>query len=162
MSKKTPTSESRRKFINKVVAGAGAVSLASFTAPIQTLANEVSGSATGCPVVHFEVGCKDLEKTTAFYTELFGWSKTSVPYASMLNTNVPGAISGQITSLGHEPYQYVTFYIQVENITETLSKVEKAGGTKLVGPIPLPDKSQFAWFKDPEGNMVALVTKAPK
>ena len=162
MKEQPPTSNSRRKFIHKMAASAGALSLASLTAPLQTMANEASGSATGCPVVHFELGCKDLEKTTAFYTGLFGWTKTSVPYASMLNTNVPGAISGQITSLGHEPYQYVTFYIQVENITETLSQVEKAGGTKIVGPIPLPDKSQFAWFKDPEGNMVALITKAPK
>jgi uncharacterized protein len=162
MKKQNSPSNSRRKFITKIATGAGAVGLASFVAPLQSIANQSSESAGGCPVVHFEVGCKDLEKTTAFYTDLFGWSKTSVPYASMLNTNVPGAISGQITSLGHEPHQYVTFYIQVENITETLSKVEKAGGTKLVGPIPLPDKSQFAWFKDPEGNMVALITKAPK
>lgn len=162
MKKQTTESNSRRKFINKMAASAGAVGLASFTAPLQCLAGQASNTAGGCPVVHFEVGCKDLEKTTAFYTGLFGWSKTSVPYASMLDTNASGAISGQITSLGHEPHQYVTFYIQVENMDETLGKIEKAGGTKVVGPIPLPDKSQFAWFKDPEGNMVALITKAPK
>lgn len=162
MAKKDTKTSSRRKFINRLATSAGVASLASFVAPIEGLAAESSSHSTGCPVVHFEVGCKDLEKTTAFYTGLFGWSKTSVPYASMLETNSPGAITGQITSLGHEPHQYVTFYIQVENITEILSKIEAAGGKKIVGPIPLPDKSQFAWFKDPEGNMVALVTKPGK
>jgi len=27
----------------------------------------------GMPVVHFEIGCKDKEKTSAFYAGLFGW-----------------------------------------------------------------------------------------
>jgi predicted enzyme related to lactoylglutathione lyase len=77
----------------------------------------------------------------------------------MLNTNSKEGIQGQITSLGHEPHQYVTFYIQVDDINATLKKIEEAGGKKIVGPVPLPNKTQFAWFKDPEGNMVALVTK---
>lgn len=162
METKDNSTNSRRKFINKVAKTAGVASLASFVAPIEGFSAESASSGAGCPVVHFEVGCKDLEKTTAFYTGLFGWSKTSVPYASMLETNSSGAITGQITSLGHEPHQYITFYIQVENINETLSKIEAAGGKKIIGPIPLPDKSQFAWFKDPEGNMVALVTKPGK
>jgi len=114
---------------------------------------------TGNPVVHFEIGCKDLAATTAFYTGLFGWSPTSVPMASLLNTNSSEGIQGHITSLGHEPHKYVTFYIQVADINEHLQKIESAGGKKLVGPVTLPDNKQFAWFSDPEGNMVGLVTK---
>jgi uncharacterized protein len=117
-------------------------------------------SSTGNPVVHFEIGCKDLAKTTAFYTELFGWSPISIPMASLLNTNATDGIQGHITSLGHEPHNYITFYIQVDDINGYLAKIESAGGKKLVGPVTLPDKRQFAWFKDPEGNMVALITKA--
>ncbi|NII23582.1 VOC family protein [Pseudoflavitalea sp. X16] len=111
------------------------------------------------PVVHFEIGCKDLAKTTAFYTELFGWTPTGIPMASLLNTNATEGIQGHITSLGHEPHHYTTFYIQVEDINHHLQKIAAAGGTKLVGPVTLPDGKQFAWFKDPEGNMVGLVTK---
>lgn len=111
------------------------------------------------PVVHFEIGCKDLEKTTAFYTGLFGWAPTTVPMASLLNTGSTEGIQGHITSLGHEPHNYVTFYIQVEDIKGSLAAIEQAGGKKLIGPVPLPDGKQFAWFKDPEGNMVGLITK---
>ena len=116
-------------------------------------------TSIGNPVVHFEIGCKDLVKTTAFYSSLFGWTPTAIPMASMLATNSPEGIQGHITSLGHEPNNYVTFYIQVDDINDSLAKIEAAGGKKIVGPVTLPDKRQFAWFSDPEGNMVALITK---
>ena len=119
----------------------------------------MNASAAGNPVVHFELGCKDLKKTTAFYTSLFGWTPTGIPQASLLQTNAAEGIQGHITSLGHEPHNYVTFYIQVEDINDHLSRIEQAGGMKLIGPVTLPDGKQFAWFKDPEGNMVGLVTK---
>ncbi|MBS1567164.1 MAG: VOC family protein [Bacteroidetes bacterium] len=117
-------------------------------------------NATIHPVVHFELGCKDLAATTAFYTGLFGWSPVSVPMASLINTNSTEGIQGHITSLGHEPHNYVMFYIQVEDILASLDAIAAAGGKKLVGPVTLPDGKQFAWFKDPEGNMVGLTTKS--
>jgi predicted enzyme related to lactoylglutathione lyase len=115
--------------------------------------------STTHPVVHFEIGCKDLAATTTFYAELFGWTPTGIPMASLLNTNTTEGIQGHITSLGHEPHNYSIFYIQVDDINGHLGKIEAAGGKKLVGPVTLPDGKQFAWFKDPEGNMVGLVTK---
>lgn len=116
-------------------------------------------TTTGNPVVHFEIGCKDLERTTAFYTGLFGWSPTPIPQGSILDTNTAEGIPGHITALGHEPHQYVTFYIQVADIKDSLAKIEAAGGKKLVGPVTLPNNKQFAWFTDLEGNMVGLVTE---
>lgn len=115
--------------------------------------------ANGNPVVHFEIGCKDLEGTTTFYTRLFGWAATSVPFAALLNTNSDKGVQGHITALGHEPHQYITFYIEVDEIPPVLEKIEAAGGKKILGPFPLPDGKQFAWFSDPGGNTVGLVTK---
>jgi predicted enzyme related to lactoylglutathione lyase len=112
------------------------------------------------PVVHFEIGCKDLAKTTEFYTSLFGWSPTGAEMASYINTNSTEGIQGHITSLGHEPYNYVTVYIQVDDIAAYLTKIQKAGGQKIVGPISIPGGQQFAWFKDLDGNVLGLITKA--
>lgn len=113
----------------------------------------------GNPVVHFEIGCKDLPATTAFYTKIFNWTAISVPSASMLDTHSNKGVGGHITSLGHEPHQYVTFYIEVDDIAATLTQIAEAGGKKVVGPVPLPDGKKFAWFSDPGGNMVGLITK---
>jgi uncharacterized protein len=63
------------------------------------------------------------------------------------------------TSLGHEPHQYTTFYVEVASIVATLEAVERLGGKKIVGPVPLPT-GQFAWFADPEGNTIGLWQKA--
>ena len=40
----------------------------------------------GLPVVHFEIGCKDSEKTTQFYSELFGWGIEQMGPAGMITT----------------------------------------------------------------------------
>src|ERR1051325_1107253 len=111
----------------------------------------------GNPVVHFEIGCKDLPGTTDFYTKIFGWTASPIPSASILDTHSTKGIPGHIPSLGHEPHQYVTVYIEVDDIPETLTRIEAAGGKKLLGPIPLPDGKKFAWFKDPGGNIMALI-----
>ena len=111
------------------------------------------------PVVFFEIGCKDLSKTASFYSDLFGWTPTGVPMASLINTNCADGIQGQITSLGQEPQNYVLFYIQVDDINDALTKIIDAGGRKMFGPVILPNNKQFAWFSDPEGNLVGLVSR---
>jgi hypothetical protein len=76
-----------------------------------------------------------------------------------LETHSTKGIPGHITTLGHEPRQYVTFYIEVDDIVDTLTRITAAGGKKVVGPVPLPDGKKFAWFADPGGNMIGLITK---
>ncbi|MBL7747640.1 MAG: hypothetical protein JNM19_09460, partial [Chitinophagaceae bacterium] len=61
MQKKKTKQTTRRDFINSVAAGT-----ASLLVPVALATADKT--ATGCPVVHFELGCKDLEKTTTFYT----------------------------------------------------------------------------------------------
>jgi predicted enzyme related to lactoylglutathione lyase len=146
---------SRRDFIKKSsVAGAtayaGAIGSLAFTAK--------NGADTAHPVVHFEVGCKDLAATTKFYSETFGWSPTPSTMSANLNTNSKDGIQGHITALGHEPNNYVTFYIQVDDIKGMLTKIEAAGGKKVIGPFPLPNGKEFAWFRDNEGSLIGLVS----
>ena len=106
------------------------------------------------PVIHFEIGCKDSESTKAFYKEAFGWSINQRGPAAVIDPTEKG-IGGHITSLGHEPHNYVTVYLQVDNIDEYLERIEKLGGKKIIGPVPIPT-GRFAWFSDPEGNMLGL------
>jgi uncharacterized protein len=152
----------RRKFLNQLTFITGAAALSK---PLESAASVTkhtdrsTNTNPGCPVVHFEIGCANTEKTNAFYTSIFGWTGTVSPAASMLNTNSDKGVQGHITALGHEPAHYVTVYIEVDDIPAYLSKITAAGGKKIVGPIKLPDGKQFAWFMDPDSNVIGLLTK---
>jgi len=109
----------------------------------------------GQPVVHFEIGCKDSARTQEFYAKLFDWKIQSAGPAAMIETGGTGGINGHITSLGHEPHNYVTVYVEVNDIGAYLAKAQELGGKKIVGPIDIPTGS-FAWMSDPEGNVIGL------
>jgi uncharacterized protein len=109
----------------------------------------------GQPVVHFEIGCRDSAATQHFYSQLFNWQIMQVGPAVTIQTGGTGGIQGHITSLGHEPQNYVTFYVEVDDIPAYLAKVQVLGGKKVVGPIDIPTGS-FAWFTDLEGTLIGL------
>jgi len=113
----------------------------------------------GNPVVHFEIGCRDRAKTSEFYSQLFDWSIAERGPASVITTGGAKGIDGHITSLGHEPHNYTTFYVEVADIAAALAKAESLGGKKILGPIPIPTGT-FAWFSDLDGNTVGLVQPA--
>jgi predicted enzyme related to lactoylglutathione lyase len=106
------------------------------------------------PVVHFEIGCKDKAATSDFYTGAFGWTIDAGPMGS-INTGSGDGIQGHIAALGHEPHQFTHFYVQTDDLPATLAKIEQLGGKTVVPPIPVPTGT-FAWFSDPEGNLVGL------
>jgi predicted enzyme related to lactoylglutathione lyase len=108
----------------------------------------------GKPVVHFEIGCRDLQQTGKFYAALFDWSiQQEGPAATIAESR--GGIPGHMTALGHEPHHYTIFYVEVDDIPAYLKKAEALGGKTLVPRVPIPTGA-FAWIADPEGNMVGL------
>jgi uncharacterized protein len=109
----------------------------------------------GQPVVHFEIGCRDSARTQEFYSKLFDWKIQQAGAAAMIETGGAGGINGHITSLGHEPHNFVNVYVQVNDIEAYLAKAQALGGKKVVGPIEIPTGS-FAWMADPEGTVIGL------
>jgi predicted enzyme related to lactoylglutathione lyase len=106
------------------------------------------------PVVHFEIGCQDSEKTQSFYRDLFDWKIEAAGPAAMIAAEA-GGITGHITALGHEPHRYTIFYVGVDDVAAALEKASALGGKTLVPPVDIPTGT-FAWFQDPEGNTVGL------
>jgi len=115
----------------------------------------------GRPVVHFEIGCDDSAKTTEFYSTLFDWQIQKQGPANFINTGSKDGIQGHITSLGHEPRHYVTFYVDVDDIKAYMDKAVKLGGKVLVPAIEIPT-GHFAWISDPEGNTIGLLQPKSK
>jgi predicted enzyme related to lactoylglutathione lyase len=110
------------------------------------------------PVVHFEIGCRDMKRTQQFYSSLFDWSIQQQGPAGVIPA-LPGGIDGHMTSLGHEPHHYTIFYVQVDDVQRYLDKAKSLGGKMLVPPVKIPTGT-FAWMADPEGNTVGLFQKS--
>jgi uncharacterized protein len=109
----------------------------------------------GQPVVHFEIGCRDSGKTSAFFSSLFGWDMQPAGPATMIQTGAESGIQGHISALGHEPHHYTIFYVQVDDVSAYLEKAASLGGKTLVPPVEIPT-GIFAWFADPDGNTIGL------
>jgi predicted enzyme related to lactoylglutathione lyase len=107
------------------------------------------------PVVHFEIGCRDSAATTDFYSKMFEWKMEAMGPATMIAPESPGGIAGHITQLGHEPFHYVTVYVQVDDVQAYLDKAAGLGGKTVVPPVQIP-QGTFAWLADPDGNTIGL------
>ena len=109
------------------------------------------------PVVHFEIGCRNREKTVDFYQKLFDWTMQPNEIATEIETDPGSPVTGHIVSLGREPHFYTQFYVEVPDLSAALEKAESLGGKILIPPIPRPTGGRFAWFRDPEGNTIGLI-----
>ena len=110
-------------------------------------------------VVHFEIGCSDLEKTSAFYKTVFDWNLIQHGNSAIIDTGQEDALSGHLNQLGpDDPQNYVTVYIETDSLQTDLEAIEANGGEIFVKPIKLPDGREFAWFKDVAGILIGLIT----
>jgi len=112
----------------------------------------------GQPVVWFEVLGKNRDALVGFYSELFGWRASPVdgwPY-SMIDTGGEGGIGGGIGQPPEGAPGNVTFYVRVDDVGQTLTRVRQLGGTPVMGPMDMPDGSVTGLFSDPEGHIIGV------
>lgn len=123
------------------------------------------------PVVHFEMPAEDRKRMSGFYTKAFGWKTnqlgpemgdyvlvTTTEVDEKMMTKKPGAINGGFfQKTDDKPSQYPSVVIQVDDIKESMKKVEKAGGKVLGEPMEIPGVGWFVSFFDTEGNRVSML-----
>jgi predicted enzyme related to lactoylglutathione lyase len=118
----------------------------------------------GQPVVHFEVIGKDGAKLQGFYSELFGWeidANNPMNYGMVPrdgNTTDDGiGIGGGVGPAQEGSDGWVTFYVATDDVEESLKKAEGLGGTRVMGPMQVPEGPEIGLFNDPEGHLVGVV-----
>ena len=146
----------RTKYLQLIERQSASYSAAELEAAIASLEN--TGKAN--PVVHFEIGCRDGEKTQKFYTDLFNWTIHQDGPIGMISTGSEQGIAGHISALGHEPHNYMTVYVEVDDIQAYLAKGEELGGKTMIPRTEVPGMGHFAWLNDLDGNIVGLWTPA--
>ncbi len=110
-----------------------------------------------------EIGTRDIEKTAAFYEEVFGWRVVRKDGADgtavwIFDTGGEPRVEnlrrgGMWLRPHHEPD--VVVYILVDDIEATLRKVTELGG-RIVIPKTPQGSCWRAAFADPDGNTLAL------
>jgi len=107
------------------------------------------------PIVHWEIAVKDYLKAKEFYTKLFDWKiddNNPINYG-MVN---PGGLGGGICRAEGNIPNYVTLYVQVDDLQQSLDKAVSLGATAVVPPTPIPGIGSFAMFTDPSGNCIGI------
>ena len=109
------------------------------------------------PVVHWEIGGRDMSALREFYAKAFGWTISAAGPTYALVEAVEGGFGGGLMQTHGDMAPYVTVYIQVDDLDTALDEVMDLGGSPLVPPTVINDAASFALFRDPEGNVVGLL-----
>ena len=118
----------------------------------------------GQPVVHFEIMGSDAEKLRSFYSQLFDWkinADNPMNYGIVDREENLGpdgiGIGGGIAAMPDGP-GHVTVYVEVPDVAAALTEAERLGGTKVMGPEPVPGQGLvIGLFADPEGHVVGVL-----
>ncbi len=120
-------------------------------------------------VVHFEIPVDDVGRAKEFYRSAFEWdlqdvdmgggmtytTVTTVPVDDKMMPTEPGSINGGIMTRSAEtPAPVIT--VGVESIDNSLKLVEEGGGSIVTPRTEIPGMGAFAYFKDPDGNVLGL------
>jgi predicted enzyme related to lactoylglutathione lyase len=115
---------------------------------------------TGNPVGFFEVVGRDSEGLRRFYGDAFGWQTQQfapIPGYAMVRSVAEGGIGGGIGPAYDDGPGHATFYVEVADLEEALSKIEGLGGKTVMGPMGVvPGGLSIALFADTEGHLVGL------
>ncbi|GAA4677597.1 VOC family protein [Pseudonocardia yuanmonensis] len=113
----------------------------------------------GAPVVHFEIGAANGDRSRRFYADLFGWTVTPFPGGEdygVVDTGSGTGIGGGIMQAPEGMQPWVTVYVGVDDLEKSLSRAEELGARRVMGPAPVGDMGEIAMFADPDGNILGL------
>ncbi|TGB01857.1 VOC family protein [Halobacillus salinus] len=120
-------------------------------------------------IVHFEIHVDDMERATAFYGDVFGWTfedwteYAGMPYMGAVtgSEDVPGINGALMQRQGNPPAegQPMNGYactIGVGDFDSTAAKIEKNGGKVAMEKYALPGMAWQGYFIDTEGNTFGI------
>ena len=115
----------------------------------------------GNPVVHFEIAGPDGPALQQFYRDLFGWNVEvageEMGFYGVVQANEGGIGGGIFQTDGDMPPNFVTVYVQVDDLQAALDKISVAGGASVMPPMEIaPDVGSVAMFTDTANNFMGL------
>ena len=113
----------------------------------------------------FETLTSDVDRATAFYNELFGWTSEVMPmpgsdYTVFKLGGVPIAGMMQITPEMGNPRPHWGTYFTVNDADETAREAVRLGATLCVPPQDVPGVGRFCGITSPQGVTFYAITYA--
>jgi predicted enzyme related to lactoylglutathione lyase len=111
------------------------------------------------PLIHFEVAGKDPAKLQSFYGEQFGWNIDANNPMNYGMVNLSDQVGGGVGPAPEGQPGHAMFYIGVDDVEAAMQKAESLGGSRVFGPMEVPEGPTIGHFADPEGNVVGLFAR---
>ncbi|WP_051965674.1 VOC family protein [Kitasatospora mediocidica] len=113
------------------------------------------GYRTG-KICYVEIPAVDIERSAEFYHRAFGWSIRHDDGGRVAFDDTVGGVSGRWT-LDRPPAADpgLLVYVMVADADTAVQAIVVAGG-EILRPVDPEAPEQFAWFRDPGGNVLGI------
>lgn len=107
-----------------------------------------------------DLGSPDLDASSAFYTQLFGWTAGVAPqpeaggYTMFYQEGKAVAGMGPLMMEGQPPAW--STYVTVDDADKTAAVAKEAGATVFLEPMDVLDVGRMAIFADPAGAVISI------
>ena len=128
----------------------------------ETEMDERNGSWRPGAIVWREAASTDLDRTTAFYETLFGWTHhdSEMGHGGVYRhfraggADIAGGYQIGGPMAGTPPHWMQ--YLSVVDVDAAAEQARALGGTIVMGPFEIPDVGRVAYVRDPQGAHIAL------
>ncbi|MEZ4456508.1 MAG: VOC family protein [Gemmatimonadales bacterium] len=108
-------------------------------------------------ICYLEIPANDAADAADFYSAIFGWKIRERGDGNLAFDDRGGVGGTWVRAEDRTPEERTRAYIMVDNITESLAAIERAGGKVLTKRTDIgPGMGAFAAFADPVGNEFGL------
>lgn len=109
-------------------------------------------------ITHIEISANEPEKAKDFYKACFDWNIQAFPEMDYFTFTAEGGSGGGFNQVNDDnPAGTVLMYINTPSLKESLEKVTANGGTVVLESYEIPTVGTMVTFKDPTGNLIALL-----
>lgn len=108
-------------------------------------------------ICYLEIPAKTCEESAEFYRSIFGWNVRERGDGNLAFDDSGSVSVTWVKETDRTPDEQTRIYIMVDNINDTLEKVQAAGGRLLTPRTDIgPGMGAFAAFTDPAGAEFGL------
>jgi len=108
-------------------------------------------------ICYLEIPAMTAEASASFYSSIFGWTVRTRGDGELAFDDTGGVSGTWVKESDRTPDEQTRVYIMVDNILDTLEKIEAAGGRVLTPRTEIgPNSGAFAAFADPAGAEFGL------